>query len=170
MEVDEQIRTPLPEKESFEEIISKLLPTLAPPKMPSDRDLLVQRLLETLAPSKPVVRERSAVTDLETMLLSWLPVGTVKEDTVVSPRASIVSADGCFSCGISTHTTENFRTLDESFPFLPIGWWAERVGDEFILGPGSPVGSEDHEMGNDDWSGEWGWSPGPAMPTDPNSQ
>ena len=91
--VDEQIRTPLPEKESLEEIISTLLPTPAPPKtrtdpILSDRDLLVQRLLGTLAPSIPVVRERSAVTDLETMLLSWLPVGTVKEDTVVSPRAS----------------------------------------------------------------------------------
>ena len=40
----------------------------------------------------------------------------------------------------------------------------------FILSPGAPVGPEDHEMGNDDWSGERGWSPGPAMPTDPNSQ
>ena len=55
MVVDEQIRTPLPEKESLEEIISKLLPTPAPPKtrkdpIPSDRDLLVQRLLGTLAP------------------------------------------------------------------------------------------------------------------------
>ena len=81
-----------------------------------------------------------------------------------------MSADGCFSCGILTHTTDNCRSLDESFPFLPIGWRAERVGDEFILGPRSPVGPEDHEMGNDDWSGERGWSPGPAMPTDPNSQ
>ena len=42
--------------------------------------------------------------------------------------------------------TENCRTLDESFPFLPIGWRAERVGDQFILGPGSPAGPEDHEM------------------------
>ena len=81
-----------------------------------------------------------------------------------------MSADRCFSCGILTHTTENCRTLDESFPFLPIGWRAERVGDQFILGPGSPAGPEDHEMGNDDWSGERGWSPGPAMPTDPNPQ
>ena len=152
--VDEQIRTPLPETESLEDIISKLLPTPAPPKtwkdpIPSDQDLLVQRLLGILAPSK-----RSAVTDLETVVLSWLPVGTVKEDMVVSPRASTVSADRCFSCGILTHMTENCQTLDEAFPFLPIGWRAERVGDEFILGPGSPVGPEDHEMGNDDWSGE----------------
>ena len=45
--VDEQIRTPLPETESLEDIIGKLLPTPTPPKtpnepIPSDRDLLVQ--------------------------------------------------------------------------------------------------------------------------------
>ena len=173
--VDDQIRTPLSETESLEDIISKLLPTPASPKtwkdpIPSDQDLLVQRLLGTLAPSQPVVQKRSAVTELETALLNWLPVGTVKEDTVVSPRASAVSANRCFSCGIWTHTTENCRTLDESFPFLPIGWRAERVGDQFILGRGSPAGPEDHEMGNDDWSGERGWSPGAAMPTDTNPQ
>ena len=175
--VDEQIRTPLPETESLEDIISKLSPTPAPPKtrkdpILSDRDLLIQRLLGTLAPSssEPVVQKRSAVTDLETMLLDWLPVGTVKEDTVVPLRASAVSADRCFSCRIWTHMTENCRTLDESFQFLPMGWRAERVGDQFILGPGSPAGPEDHEMGNGDWFGERGWPPGPAMPTDPNPQ
>ena len=173
--VDEQIRTPLPETESLEDIISKLLPTPAPLKtrkdpIPSDRDLLVQRLLGTLAPSKPVVQERSAVTYLETVLLNWLPVGTVKEDTVVSPMASTVSAEICFSCRVLTHTTENCRTLDESFPFLPLGWQTERVGDQFILGPGSPAGPKDHETGNDDWSGERGWSPGSIMSTDPHSQ
>ena len=145
MAVDEQIRTPLQEEESLEEIISKLLPTPAPPKtredpIPSDRDLLVQRLLGTLAPTIPVVRERSAVTELETMLLSWLPLGTVKEDTVAVPRASTVSANSCLSCGISTHTTERCRTQNESFPFLPMGWRAERVGDEFILSPGPQQG------------------------------
>ena len=112
--VDKQIRT-LPETESLEDIIGKLMPTPTPPKtpkepIPSDRDLLVQRLLGTLAPSKPVVQKRSAVTDLETVLLNWLPVGTVKEDTAVSPRTSAVSADRCFSCRISTHTVENCRT------------------------------------------------------------
>ena len=84
------------------------------------------------------------------MLLKWLPVGTVKEDTVVSPIASTVSTERCFSCGVLTHMTENCRTLDESFPFLPIGWQAEHVGDQFILGPGSPAGPKDHQTGNDD--------------------
>ena len=60
---------------------------------------------------------------------------------MAAPEASTVSAEGCFSCGVLTHTT-----LDESFPFLPMGWQAERVGDQFILGPGSPS----EPKGNDD--------------------
>ena len=80
--VDEQISTASPEMETLESIIKKLLPTPVPPAprddpIPSDRDLIIQRLLGTLVPSKPVVQERSAVTELETMLLNWLPVGTV---------------------------------------------------------------------------------------------
>ena len=153
--VDEQIRTSSPETESLEDIISKLLRALAPLKprkdpIPSDRNLLVQRLFGTLAPSKPVVQERSAVTDLETMFLNWLPFGTVKEDTVVSLKASTVSAERCFSWGVWTHTAENCRTLDESFPFLRMGWQAERVGDQFILGPGSLAETKDQQTGNDD--------------------
>ena len=35
-----------------------------------------------------------------------------------------------------THTTDQCQTLDESFPFLPTGWQADYIGDQFILGPG----------------------------------
>ena len=130
--VDKQISTASPETETLEDIIRNLLPTPVTPKprddpIPSDRDLLIQRLLGTVVTSKPVVQERSAVTELETMLLNWLPVGTVMEENVAAPEASTVSAEGCFSCGVLTHITENCRTLDESFPFLPMGWPAERV-------------------------------------------
>ena len=97
--VDEQIPTASPETEPLDNIIKKLLPTPVPPTprdhpIPSDRDLLIQRLLGTLIPSKPVVQERSVVTELETMLLNWLPVGTVMEENAASPKASTVSAKG----------------------------------------------------------------------------
>ena len=46
------------------------------------------------------------------------------------------SAEGCFSCGVLTHTMDQCQTLDESFPFLPTGWQADHIGDQFILGPG----------------------------------
>ena len=42
------------------------------------------------------------MTELETMLLNWLPVGTVTEEDVASPNPSADSAEGCFSCGVLT--------------------------------------------------------------------
>ena len=72
------------------------------------------------------------MTDLETMLLNWLPVGTVTEEDAASPNPSTDSAEGCFSCGVLTHMTDKCETLDESFPFLPTGWQAERIGDQFV--------------------------------------
>ena len=84
------------------------------------------------------------------MLLNWLPVGTITEENAASPHASTASAEGCFSCGVLTHTTENCRTLDESFPFLRTGWQAERIGDQFILGPGSPARPKGQQTGNAD--------------------
>ena len=80
--VDEQIPTASPGMETLEDIIRRLLPTpaLPPPQadpIPADQDLLIQQLMGALCPPTPVAQERSAVTDLETMLLKWLPVGTV---------------------------------------------------------------------------------------------
>ena len=77
----------------------------------------------------------AAATDLETLLLNWLPVGTVTEEDAASPDLSSDSAEGCFSCGGLTHTTDQCQTLDESFPFLPTSRQAEHIGDQVILGP-----------------------------------
>ena len=152
---DEQAPAESPETEPLEDIIRKLLPTpaLPPPKaapIPSDRDLLIQRLMGAIRPPQPVAQERSKVTELETMLLNWLPVGTVAEEDAASPNSSSDSAEGCFSCGFLTHTTDQCRTLDESFPFLPMGWQMDRIGDQFILGPGPQVGPLSQQMENAD--------------------
>ena len=152
---DEQIPTASPETETLEDIIRRLLPTpaLPPPQadtIPADRDLLIKRLMGTICPPKPVAQERSAVTELETMLLNWLPVGTVTEENAASPNQSADSAEGCFSCGGLTHTTDQCRTLDELFPFLPTRWQAEHIGDQFILGPGPPARPQSQKMGNAD--------------------
>ena len=96
------------ETESVEDIIRKLLPTpaLPPPQavpIPSDRDVLIQHLMEAICPPTPVPQERSAATDLETLLLNWLPVGSVTEEDAASPDPPADSAEGCFSCGGLTH-------------------------------------------------------------------
>ena len=87
--VDEPAPAASPETETLEDIIRKLLPTpaLPPPQavlIPSDRDILIQRLVGAICPPKPVAQERSVVIDLETMLLNWLPVGTVTEEDAAS--------------------------------------------------------------------------------------
>ena len=97
-----------------------------------------------------MAQERSAATELETLLLNWLLVGTVKEEDTASPDPSADSAEGCFSCGDLTHMTDQCRTLDESFPFLLTGWQAEHIGDQFILGPGPPASPQGQQMGNTD--------------------
>ena len=155
---DEQSPVESLETELLEDIIRKLLPTPTPPPLeaapiPSDQDLPIQRLMGAICPSQPVAQERSKLTDLETMLLNWLPVGTVTEEDAASPDSpdsSSDSAEGCFSCGFLTHTTDQCQSLDESFPFLPPGWQADRIGDQFILGPGPQAGPPSQQMGNAD--------------------
>ena len=117
--------------ETLEDIIRKLLPMPALPRpkavpIPSDQNLLNQRLMGVICPPQPVVQERSTVTDLETMLLNWLLVGTVTEEDADSPNPLADSAEGWFSCGVLTHTTDQCQTQEESFPFLPTGWQAHR--------------------------------------------
>ena len=140
-----------PETETVVDIIKKLLPTPAPSPLQavplcSDRDLLIQQLMEAICPPTSVAQERSPASDLETLLLNWLPVGTVTEEDVVSPYMSTDSVEGCSSCGGLTHTTDQCRTLDESFPFLP----TEYIGDKFILGPGPPPSPRGQQTGNAD--------------------
>ena len=62
--VDEQAPAESPETEPLEDIIRKLLPTAALPPtevapIPSDRDLLIQRLMGAICPPQPVAQERS---------------------------------------------------------------------------------------------------------------
>ena len=102
-QVTEDETTPAvsPETESVEDMIKRLLPTPAPPLLQaapthSDRDLLIQQLMETICPPTPVAQERSSASDLETLLLNWLPVGTVTEEDIVSPEPLSDSVEGCF--------------------------------------------------------------------------
>ena len=87
---DTQSPVALKESEALDQIMRQLLPTLAvsPPKttsIPSDRELLIQRLLGAVRPVQPVVQEQSRLTDIEILLQSMLPVGSEKEADVPPP-------------------------------------------------------------------------------------
>ena len=101
---DSQSPAGSPGTESLEDIIRRLLlaPQLPPPKaatIPSDQELLIQRLLGAIRQPQPVVQERSKLTDLEIMLQNWLPVGTVTEEDGSSPESLLDSLEGCFLVG-----------------------------------------------------------------------
>ena len=80
-------------------------------------------------PVQPVVQERYSLTDIEIILQSMLPVGSVTEEDVQPPAHRQEPTAGCFSCGELDHATERCPVLDESFPFLPPGWRADRMDD-----------------------------------------
>ena len=100
-------------------------------------------------PVQPVVQERSSLTDIEILLQSMLPVGSVAEENVQPPADHQEPTAGCFSCGESGHATLLCPVLDESFPFLPPGWQADRLDDEIVLRPPTR-GADCHQAGNVD--------------------
>ena len=145
---------PPAESETLDEIMRWLLPTPTVPHqkvapIPSYRELLIQRLLGVIRLPQLVVQERSQLTDMEIALQNLLPVGSVMEEDGPSSEPLAESLAGCFSCGLLTHEMDRCQELDESFPLLPLGWQADRIGDEFILRPG-PTGATDQQAGNID--------------------
>ena len=83
--------------------------------------------MEMISPPTLAAQERRPTKDVETPLFHRPPKRIVTEG---------YSTEGCFSCGEWTHDTDTCHALDESFPFLPIGWVAERNENTFTLGPG----------------------------------
>ena len=141
------------ETESVEDMIKRLLPTPAPPPLQvaprySDRYILIQQLMDTFAHQCWWHRNDLQRTTWKRRHSTGFPVETVTEKVVTQPELLSDSTEGCFSCGEWTHTTEQCQTLDESFPFLPMGWVAEHNEDRFILGPGPPSSPQSHQTGN----------------------
>ena len=118
-------------------LMRPLLPTpaVSPPRatpFPSDRELLIQRLMGMECPGRPVLQERSGLTDKEIILQSLLPVGSLEEENV-RLAADHHESTVCVSCGELGHAALRRPVLDDSFPFLPLGWQADRTDDGFIL-------------------------------------
>ena len=90
-------------------LMRQLLPTpvVSPPRVtpiPSDRELLIQRLVPLMGPEHPawpVLQERSNLKDIETLIQSLLPVGSVVEGNARPTADRHVSTVVCFSCGES---------------------------------------------------------------------
>ena len=132
MDMDSKPKAALENSDVLVLLMRHLLPTpavspLKATSIPTDRELLLQRLLGTVNPVQPVMQERSGLADIEVLLQSVLPVGQCTTADRSSTR--------CFSCVEADHVTPLCPVLNESFPFLPPGWRPDRVDDEFVLRP-----------------------------------
>ena len=92
-----------------------------------------------------MIQERSQLRDMEIALQKLLPVSSVVEEEGPSSEPIAESLAECFSCGAWDHETDRCQELDESFPFLPVEWQADRIGDDFLLRPG-PTGATDPQI------------------------
>ena len=115
--------------ETLDEVIRRLFPTptVPPPKaapIPSDLELLIQRLLGVIRPPQPVIQERSKLTDMEIVLQNLLPVGSVMEEDGPSSEPITESLKGCFSCGKLRRT--NVRSWRSHF--RSCRWDGRRTG------------------------------------------
>ena len=136
--------------DTLQESTGLLLPTpaLSPPKVThssSDRELLIQHIMEAICPGRSVIQERSQGPDIELGLRSLLPVKSIPEmdaPTLVSgpegrvdpssavPMGPVLEVDPpvrgwdrvCFSCGHQGHGVSRCSRMDTSFPFLLAGW------------------------------------------------
>ena len=78
-------------------------------------------------------QKRSSFTDMEILLQNLLPVGAPVTEETQSTVHQNRSSGVCFSCGESSHTASRCPTPNETFPFLPTGWRADRVGDGYVM-------------------------------------
>ena len=67
--------------------------------VPSEHDLLVQRLMGNYHPVQPLPQERYSVTDMELLLQNLLPVGSPVTEELQPTERQNSSTVVCFSCG-----------------------------------------------------------------------
>ena len=111
---------------------------------------LLQRLLSGTQSRQPIPAAVAGTSGLETLLQNLLsgnlaPVPLHRLGSIRQDWTSVV----CFSCGKAGHSATRCPALDESFPFMLLGWKAEKEGGGYVMI--SPrVAAERHRVGNGD--------------------
>ena len=126
-----------------QELLESLLPTpvVSPPKVtpiPSELDLLIQRLIGNDRPVQPAPTGRSSFSSffsfMEVLIQKLLPVRpSTLEQPPREPGRWDWSSVVCFLCGKPGHAASWCPALDVTFPFLLPGWRGEKMGGGFVM-------------------------------------
>ena len=106
-----------------------------PPKLvPTALESLLQRLLEGVQAPKPIPPPKTGITDIETFLKGLLPgIPAVASRARLGPIRRDWGTVVCFSCGKAGHGVGRCPKLNETFPFMLLGWTAEKVGGSYAM-------------------------------------
>ena len=129
-------------------LLLQLLPTpvVSPPmvsSVPSEHEQFMQRLMGKWPPLRPLLPDRIDLTDMEIIMQSLLPVGSLVEEHRPPAVSCQVSTVVCFSCGESAICP----ALDGMFPFLPPGWLVDWTDDGLVMRP-SQLEADRFQAGN----------------------
>ena len=84
---------------------------------------------------RPLLPDRTDLTDMEILLQSLLPAGSLTKEHQLPAVSCQVSMVVCFSCGESGHLASQCPAPDDMLPILPPGWLAEWTDDGLVMRP-----------------------------------
>ena len=125
--------------DQLETLLRRLLPNkevpVSPPKpVPTELESLLQRLLEGVqAPEAHSATQNWDYRhgDFVTRPVSGMPAtaSRARPGPIRRDLATVV----CFSCGKVGHGMGRCPELNETFPFMLLGWMAEKVGSSYVM-------------------------------------
>ena len=111
-----------------------MLPASPPKQAPTELESLPQHLPVGVQAPKPTPSPKTGLNDMETLLQDLLPgIPAVALRAQLGPMRWDLATVVCFLYGKVGHGVGRCPELDETFPFMLLGWTVEKVGSSYVM-------------------------------------